>query len=132
LNQHFAIGNFIADALAGRNMTIRGDGTPMRSYLYAADLAIWLWTLLLRETKSELKPQAFNVGSGQAISIRDLAQTVVDELNPALTIEIAQQPVVGAPPLQYVPDVRKAGTILGLRQTIGLPEAIRRTAAWHR
>jgi nucleoside-diphosphate-sugar epimerase len=132
LNQHFAIGNFIADALAGRNISIRGDGTPMRSYLYAADLAIWLWTLLLRGTHSGPNPQAFNVGSGEAISISDLAQTVVDELNPALTVEIAEKPVAGAPPQQYVPDVRKAEAILGLRQTIALPEAIRRTAVWHR
>jgi dTDP-glucose 4,6-dehydratase len=131
LDQHFAIGNFIAGALAGRNISIRGDGTPMRSYLYAADLAIWLWTLLLRGTNAGSNPQVFNVGSGRAISIRDLAQTVIDELNPALKLEIAQQPIAGAPLLQYVPDVRKAEAMLGLRQTIGLPEAIRRTAAWH-
>jgi dTDP-glucose 4,6-dehydratase len=132
MNQHFAIGNFIGDALAGRNIAIQGDGTPMRSYLYAADLAIWLWTLLFRGTPAESKLQAYNVGSGKAISIRDLAQEVVEELDPSLKVEIAHEPVAGAPPLQYVPDVRKAETQLGLRQTIGLREAIRRTADWYR
>jgi len=132
LNQHFAIGNFIGDALAGRNIAIRGDGTPMRSYLYAADLVIWLWTLLMHGPQLGSKPQVFNVGSGQAISIRDLAQEVAEELDPSLKLEIAQTPVAGAPPLQYVPDVQRAEIHLGLRQTIGLREAIRRTAAWHR
>ncbi len=131
LDQHFAIGNFIGDALAGRNISIRGDGTPLRSYLYAADLAIWLWTLLLSESESRAKPRVFNVGSGDAISIRDLALAVIEELNPALSVDIASKRFAGSPLLQYVPDVREAEIRLGLRPMIGLREAIRRTADWH-
>jgi dTDP-glucose 4,6-dehydratase len=132
LDQHFAIGNFIADALAGRNIAVRGDGTPMRSYLYGADLAIWLWTMLLHESLPGLNPQVFNVGSAEAISIRDLAQVVVEELNPSLKVEVAKEPIAGEPRLQYVPDVHHAENSLGLRPTIGLREAIRRTAGWYR
>lgn len=132
LDQHFAIGNFIADGLAGRNITVRGDGTPMRSYLYGADLAIWLWTMLLRESPPNPNLHVFNVGSAEAISIRDLAQVVVEELDPTLKVEVANAPIAGEPRLQYVPDVRLAESSLGLRQTIGLREAIQRTAAWHR
>jgi nucleoside-diphosphate-sugar epimerase len=131
LDQHFAIGNFIGDALAGRNISIRGDGTPIRSYLYAADLAIWLWTLLLSESESGVKPRVFNVGSGDGISIRDLALAVIEELNPTLSVEIASKRVAGTPLLQYVPDVREAEIRLGLRPMIGLREAIRRTAEWY-
>jgi nucleoside-diphosphate-sugar epimerase len=79
-----------------------------------------------------MNPLLLNVGSGDAISIRDLARAVVEELKPLrYKIEIARQPE----PVfleQYVPDVQEAGTCLGLRQTIGLREAIRRTAAWYR
>jgi dTDP-glucose 4,6-dehydratase len=132
LDQHFAIGNFIADAMAGRNIAVRGDGTPMRSYLYGADLAIWLWTMLLHESLPGANPRVFNVGSGEAISIRDLAQAVVEELDPSLKIEVGMTPIAGGPRLQYVPDVHSAENCLGLRQRIGLREAIRRTAAWHR
>ena len=132
LDQHFAIGNFIADALAGRNIAVRGDGTPMRSYLYGSDLAVWLWTMLLRESPAQSNPHVFNVGSGDAISIRDLAQVVVEELNPSLKVEVAQAPIAGEPRLQYVPDIHSAENSLGLRQTIGLREAIQRTATWHR
>jgi len=128
LDQNFAIGNFIRDAMAGKKIEIKGDGTPMRSYLYAADLAIWLWTMLFRAPAM----QPFNVGSGHAVSIRELAGQVVAELNPKLEIEITKSPVAGAQPLQYVPDVTAAEQMLGLRETIGLREAIRRTAAWHR
>jgi dTDP-glucose 4,6-dehydratase len=132
LDRHFAIGNFIGDALAGRNIAIRGDGTPMRSYLYAADLAIWLWTMLLSERKPDSKLEVFNVGSGEAISIGDLARLVIEELDPSLSVEIAQAPIAGGVRHQYVPDVTRAEPLLGLRPFIGLREAIRRTAAWHR
>jgi len=132
LNQHFAIGNFIADALAGRNIALRGDGTPIRSYLYGADLAIWLWTMLLRESLPGANPHVFNVGSGEPISIRDLAQAVVEELDPSLEVKAAEAPIAGGTRLRYVPDVSYADDSLGLRQSIGLREAIRRTAAWYR
>jgi len=132
LNQHFAIGNFIGGAIAGRNIAIRGDGAPMRSYLYAADLAVWLWTMLFRKPEPPSNPSVFNVGSGEAISIADLARTVVEALDPSLQIEIARQPSKGAQAEQYVPDVRKAKASLGLHPMIGLQEAINRTAAWYR
>jgi nucleoside-diphosphate-sugar epimerase len=132
LDQHFAIGNFIGDALAGRDIRVAGDGTPMRSYLHAADLAIWLWTLLLRPFDAGSRLAIYNVGSGEAISIRDLAREVVEAIDPSLQIEMAQNAAAGGPRQQYVPDVKKAESELGLRETIGLREAIRRTADWHR
>jgi nucleoside-diphosphate-sugar epimerase len=132
LDQHFAIGNFIADALGGRNITIRGDGTPMRSYLYSADLAVWLWTLLLTRSRKDENPAVINVGSGGAISIRDLAQQVVEELNPTLRVEVAREQVAGASRERYIPAIAKAETDFGLRPIIGLSDAIRRTANWYR
>jgi dTDP-glucose 4,6-dehydratase len=132
LDQHFAIGNFIADALAGRDIRVRGDGSPVRSYLHAADLMVWLWTMLLRAEDRADNLAAFNVGSEEAVSIRELAQMVVDELNPSLRVDVAGDSAIGAKRVLYVPNVDKAKTELGLRPLIGLREAIRRTAAWHR
>ena len=127
LDQHFAIGNFIGDVLVGRPIQIQGDGTPRRSYLYAADLAVWLWTMLFRAPA--LVP--FNVGSGHDVSILELAQTVATTLKPQTEIRVSHQPVSGAVPRRYVPCVDRAREVLGLRQTVGLEECIRRTARWY-
>jgi len=127
LDAHFAIGNFLRDAMRGAPIQINGDGTPMRSYLYAADLAIWLWTMLFRAPSCE----AINVGSEEAISIADLAHTVNASLGSNAPIHIAQQAPPDTPPRQYVPSTRKAEQVLGLRRTVPLDEAIRRTAIWH-
>jgi len=127
LDQHFAIGNFIGDVLAGRPIQIQGDGTPRRSYLYAADLAVWLWTMLFRAPA--LVP--FNVGSAHDVSIRELAETVATILRPQTEIRVAQKPASGVAPLRYVPCVDRAREMLGLRQTVGLEECIRETARWY-
>jgi nucleoside-diphosphate-sugar epimerase len=128
LDTHFAIGNFIGDALAGRPISIGGDGTPRRSYLYASDLAIWLWTMLFRAPA--LVP--INVGSGHDVSIRELAKVVAQTLAPGTEVRVAKQPVSGAAPARYVPDVKRAEELLALRETVGLEDAIRRTAEWYR
>jgi dTDP-glucose 4,6-dehydratase len=127
LDRHFAIGNFIGDVLGGRTIEIKGDGTPRRSYLYAADLTVWLWTILFRAPS--LIP--INVGSGNDVSILELAQIVARTLNPQTNIYVAKKAAVGAEPSRYVPSVERAREILALQETVGLVESIRRTAAWH-
>ena len=129
---HFAIGNFIADAIAGRSIEIRGDGTAVRSYLYAADLAIWLWTMLLAASPSGAYLDVWNVGSAEPVSVRDLACMVGQEIHPGLAVNIGNLSTPGEPRQRYVPDVRKAEAELGLHPMIGLRDAIRRTADWYR
>jgi nucleoside-diphosphate-sugar epimerase len=126
LDAHFAIGNFIGDVIAGRPISIAGDGTPRRSYLYAADLAIWLWTILFRGPS--LVP--INVGSAHDVSIRELAEIVVATLAPHLPIHAAKQPIPGTVPARYVPSVDRAETLLGLRPLVNLEDSIQNMFAW--
>jgi len=120
---HFAIGNFIQDCLDNRTIIIKGDGTPLRSYLYADDLVEWLFTIL--EHGKENRP--YNVGSPDGISIRELAETVRSALGTDNAMEVTGMPD-GHPPSVYVPDVTRAMTELGLSVKVSLRNAIRLSA----
>lgn len=128
LDGSYAAGNFVRDALAGGPIRVSGDGTARRSYLYASDLALWAWTLLLRGRAG----RAYNVGSEHDVSVGDLAARVAAAAGPSLTVEIARRPAADALPERYVPSTRRAREELGLTETVGLDEAIRRTLDWHR
>lgn len=128
LDYTYAIGNFIRDSLAGQSIRIGGDGTPVRSYLYMADLSVWLWTLLFRGRGGE----AYNVGSEHAVSILEAATAVRNALRPDAQIVVAQKPPISARPSRYVPSTEKARRELRLEQHISFTDAIQRTAAWNR
>ena len=56
----FAISNFIDNVINNRDIIIKGDGSPIRSYLYTADLILWLYTILLKAENNSI----YNVGGG--------------------------------------------------------------------
>jgi nucleoside-diphosphate-sugar epimerase len=126
LDAHFAIGNFIYDRLHHRPIRVRGDGSAVRSYLYASDLMVWLWTILFKGQSRG----AYNVGSEDALNIATLAREVADALPPTVDVNIASTAMPGAPVHRYVPCTARAREELGLRAEVPLRAAIRRTHAW--
>lgn len=126
LDAQFAIGNFIRDALFGGPVRVLGDGTPLRSYLYASDLAVWLWTILLRGQSC----RPYNVGSEEALSIRQIAEEVA--LATGTSVSLAKVPNGDDLPSRYVPSTKRAVTELNLRQTVSLRDAIAKTIRWNR
>lgn len=128
LDGGFAAGNFIRDALAGRPIRVQGDGRPLRSYLYAADLSAWLLRLL----EAAPPASAYNVGSARAVSIAELAHAVSAASGRDLPVQIAVPHVPSAPVPRYVPDVRKAHEDFGLAESTPLASAIAKTFAWNR
>lgn len=127
LNKHFAIGNFLRSALEDEEIVIQGDGKPHRSYLYAADMAAWLWAVLLRGRSG----RAYNVGSDESLSIIELAHRVCRALGRKPQLRVLQATPPEAPTSHYVPDVARARAELALPSPLSLDEAISRTARWH-
>jgi len=123
LDAHFAIGNFIRDALRGGPIQVNGDGTPYRSYLYAADLAIWLWTILLKGEAC----RPYNVGSDDDHTIHKVAEQVADACRPPAGVRRARNPLPCQLVTRYVPSTARAQTELSLHQWINLSSAIEKT-----
>lgn len=127
LDKNYVIGNFIRDAMNGGPIVVKGDGTAVRSYMYASDLMIWLWTILFKGKNCE----PYNVGSEEEITIKELAFKVA-EIYKKLTGKTVEVIIQGEPnptkPVdRYVPSTKKAKTELGLKQTVSLDEAIEKT-----
>ncbi|MEI8233745.1 MAG: NAD-dependent epimerase/dehydratase family protein [Verrucomicrobiota bacterium] len=127
LDAHFAIGNFIGNALLGQPVIIKGDGTPYRSYLYATDLIVWLLTILI--SGEPMRP--YHVGSDVPVSIAELARLVARLPDSPVPVQILGTPKPETLPERYIPETRLTQASLGLQITVGIEEALRRTWAFH-
>lgn len=123
LDSHFAIGNFLRDALSGREIVVNGDGKPVRSFMDQRDLADWLVTLLIHGKGQ----QAYNVGSSERVSIAELAYRVASAMPEPPAVRILKQTVVGQSVGRnfYVPDTASAREQLGLTCAYDLDASIR-------
>lgn len=127
LDKHFAIGNFIKSAMCGKDIVIKGDGTPIRSYLYMADVVLRIWILLFGGKAS----QAYNVGSNVPITIAELAKLVKKAMRSNIGIIIEGEKIHGAHASNYYPNTDLIDAEYELPPKIGLENAIIRTANWY-
>lgn len=126
LDAHFAAGNFIGNCLRNEPIIIQGDGTPLRSYIYSADLVEWLLRILINGASGA----AYNVGSDDAVSIEALAYLVRDISETDNEIIVRRAPVPDKAFARYIPSVEKAAVELGLTLQVELREAILKTVHW--
>lgn len=124
MNSHFAVGNFLGDVLAGRRVRILGDGTTVRSYQYAAEMAAWNWILLA----SGRPAVAYNVGSEYAVSMRELAGLCAE-------LDGTDYEVLGTPDPSgrtdiYVPDVGLMKKEFGIVNRTTLKASLFKTIQW--
>lgn len=117
LNQHFAIGNFIGDLLNNRPVQVTAAHRVYRSYMYADDLVVWLMTIA-QHANSDCP--VYNVGSDEAVLLHDLAQKMANEYGAITEISNISTSQVD----RYVPSIKNAKQILGLKITWPINEAI--------
>ena len=124
VDTHYAAGNFIGNAVKGDNIIVKGDGTPIRSYMYSADLIIWLLKVLFHGTSCS----PYNIGSEEGVSIKELARIVGD----IAKVDVKIQGVYNNTPVEkYLPSTKKAMDELDLKLYTGLHESIEKTFRWN-
>lgn len=127
LDIHYAMGNFIRDALSGGPVVVRGDGLPIRSWMYLSDLTVWLWTLLFRGVPNRL----YNVGSDEVISVGEAAHRVAAITGTTVQFQNAPEIRATASPNVYIPDTHRIRNELGVESTVDLDAAIRKTLVFY-
>ncbi|MCX6968913.1 MAG: NAD-dependent epimerase/dehydratase family protein [Verrucomicrobia bacterium] len=125
LDGQFAVGNFLRDVLSGRPVIVHGDGSPIRSYLHAADLAVRLWHILVHGQPGG----TYNVGAAQELSIGDVAAAVAALVQPTAEVRILRERSGFS---YYVPDITRIEQAFRLAPDLPFPEALARTWRWLR
>ena len=120
------VSNFIVQALTNSTITIYGDGTQTRSFCYVDDLMEGVLKLM----DSPFAPRSpVNLGNDNEITIRELAETVVD-LTGSVS-QIKHLPLPRDDPKRRRPDTSLALKTLGWKPKVSLTEGLRRTVAYH-
>jgi UDP-glucose 4-epimerase len=123
-----AIRAFIEAALAGRDLTIHGDGSQVRAWCYIDDMVD---ALLLCLERPEAVGESFNVGNARsAVTILDLAERI--KRLSGCPGEIAFRPLHYSDVEIRIPNVGKAREQLGFEAKVDLDEGLTRTIAWYR
>jgi len=127
LDQHFAAGNFLRDALRGGPIVVNSGGTSIRSYLYPTDMIVWILAILCRGESR----RAYNVGSDETVTIGSLARRIAALSGPNVGVEILGSPAEETA-TTYAPNVSRITGELGVRRHVDLDDAILRSIDFHR
>ena len=115
-----AIPTFIAQALAGENITVFGTGNQTRSFCYISDLVDGI--IRLMESSSN---EPVNLGNPKEMTINAIAQQIV-----AMTgsrSQIIHRPLPIDDPKVRQPDITRARELLGWVPHVTIDEGLRRT-----
>ena len=126
MDTHFAIGNFINNVLKNEDILVKGDGSTIRSYMYASDLMIWLWSILINGGKNI----PYNIGSDESVSIKELAELINEISNSKVSVQILGSSVQTEKIDFYSPNISKAQTI-NAHINIQLRESIEKTIKFY-
>jgi UDP-glucose 4-epimerase len=124
---------FVKQALAGRPITVYGDGTQSRCFCYVGDVVKALLQLM---DHPEAIGEVFNVGSTEEVTIAELAEIVkvrTGSTSDIVFVPYSQAYEVGFEDMpRRVPDTTKVNNLLGFRPTLNLEQTIQVVIEHHR
>jgi UDP-glucuronate decarboxylase len=126
-NDGRVVSNFIVLALEGRPLTVYGDGNQTRSFCYVDDMVDAL--ICLMQTPDDVTGP-INLGNPTEISIRDLAEKVIEKTGVSMKLEHRDLPLDD--PKQRLPDISRAREVLGWEPEVSLDQGLDRTIAYFR
>lgn len=124
IDRHFAIGNFVRDAIASRSIRIHGDGSPVRSYLDGADMAKWI----IKACQVGESSFAYHIGSEIPITVKRLAELVSSraeyQLHHPISVSVLGETRMTDGVSRYVPDTSATRSCLGVEQAVTIEQSV--------
>ena len=117
------IPNFIQQALAGKPLTVYGDGSQTRSIQYVDDLVEGVLRLMRSE---ESRP--VNIGNSVELSVREISRMILQLSGGGGGV--TYEPLPEDDPKQRCPDITRAREALGWEPQVSAKEGLRRTFKW--
>jgi len=125
MNDGRAIPNFLRQALTGQPLTVYGDGSQTRSFMYVSDLVDGIWRLMQAPVHEPV-----NLGNPQEMTLLELAKRVLRLTGSAS--QIVFMPLPQDDPRVRQPDITRARTLLGWEPRVDVDEGLRKTIDWFR
>jgi UDP-glucuronate decarboxylase len=126
-NDGRVVSNFIVQALAGRPLTIFGDGSQTRSFCYVDDMVAGL--IALMNTPPDVTGPV-NLGNPGEFTMLELAKLVLALTDSNAPIE--EHPLPSDDPARRKPDITSARRLLGWEPTVPLEEGLKQTVDYFR
>jgi dTDP-glucose 4,6-dehydratase len=122
------IPRFITSALLREPLTVHGDGSAARDWIYVED-TVRAIDMAMHVPISKVRGEVFNLGTGVALSVLDIAETVLRlfELDrDCLTFMEERMGQVK----KHISSTAKASEALGFKSQVSFDEGIRKTIEW--
>lgn len=103
-----------------------GDGSAIRDFIYSEDVAFWMLEALEKAPSN----YPINLGSGEGVTIREIAETVIEIVKPDLRINWIPSSPVGDP--VRIMSIERARKILGFTPMTSITEGLSKTNNWYR
>ena len=126
MRPNMAISNFVSRCANGEPPVVYGDGTQTRDFTFIDDIARVNADLLETDAADGA---ILNVGSGDRIAIKRLAEVVRDRLAPDLGLEYDERPAGDAEHTHA--DVSKARDLLGYEPSVDIRTGVNRFIDWY-
>jgi len=120
VNDGRAIPNFLKQALAGKDISVYGEGSQTRSFCYVSDLVEGIYRLLLSDQNYPV-----NIGNPSEMTIKEMADKILQATNS--TSKITYVPLPEDDPKVRQPDITRAKKHLNWEPKVKLDEGLKST-----
>lgn len=120
LNDGRVVPAFISQALAGKPITVFGNGSQTRSFCYCSDLIAGIYRLMMSD-----EPGPVNIGNPTEMTMLQFAEAIKELTNSKS--KIVFKPLPKDDPKQRRPDISKAKTTLDWRPRVSLKKGLKKT-----